>query len=178
MTEQSATCSFHWTSGNGGAGLGPGTKRQILTTSSSDPASLASMQQVVDFAICIERCGDVLTGKFLTLRLDQLRGSYQFTDEGTREIAEMVEAVRRTIILAHETAWTGDALPAERLVRHKQHVRTWSSEAVTVIFRACEGVISSALHQATSISRSSPRSRRSTARWRRSAMPFWTSTVD
>jgi phosphate:Na+ symporter len=89
---------------------------------STDDASLASLQQIVDFAIRIERCGDVLAGKFLTLRLDQLRGSYQFTEQGNGEIAEMVEAVRRTIILAHETAWTGDPVPAERLVRHKQHV--------------------------------------------------------
>ncbi|WP_323014803.1 Na/Pi symporter [Devosia sp.] len=99
-----------------------GLRDASARVNSSDDASLAGLQQIVDFAIRIERCGDVLAGKFLTLRLDQLRGSYQFTEEGHGEIAEMVEAIRRTISLAHETAWTGDPLPAERLVRHKQHV--------------------------------------------------------
>ncbi|TIP14309.1 Na/Pi cotransporter family protein [Mesorhizobium sp.] len=99
-----------------------GIRDAYARVNSSDDASLAGLQQIVDFAIRIERCGDVLAGKLLTLRLDQLRGSYQFTEQGNREITEMVEAVRRTIILAHETAWTGDPVPAERLVRHKQHV--------------------------------------------------------
>lgn len=91
-----------------------------LTT--TDEAALDSVQQIVDFAIRVERCGDVLAGKFLILRLDQVNGQYQFTDEGKLEISRMVDAVRRSIILAHETAWTTDVNPAERLVRHKQHV--------------------------------------------------------
>lgn len=91
-----------------------------LTTTNED--ALASVQQIVDFAIRIERCGDVLAGKFLILRLDEVNGHYQFTEEGKLEISRMVDAVRRSIILAHETAWTTDFDAAERLVRHKQHV--------------------------------------------------------
>jgi phosphate:Na+ symporter len=87
-----------------------------------DETSLRSAQQIVDFAIRIERCGDILAGKFLTLRLDQVNGAYQFTAEGAAEIGELIEALRQTIILAHEATWTTDPAAAERLVRHKQHV--------------------------------------------------------
>lgn len=91
-----------------------------LTT--TDEVALDSVQQIVDFAIRVERCGDVLAGKFLILRLDQVNGQYRFTEEGRLEISRLVDAVRRSIILAHETAWTTDFDAAERLVRHKQHV--------------------------------------------------------
>ncbi|BCH27889.1 Na+cotransporter [Mesorhizobium sp. L-8-3] len=83
---------------------------------------LEQSQQILDFAIRVERCGDVLAGKYLALRLLQAKGEYQLSDEGNAEVARLVEAVKQAILLAHDTAWTGDVESAERLVRHKQKV--------------------------------------------------------
>lgn len=97
--------------------------RQIYTQlPDCEPHVLSDLQQVLDFAIRVERCGDVLAGKYLTLRLEQVQGDYQFTSAGQAEIAQMVDAVQQAVILAQETVWTGDVVVAERLVRHKQHV--------------------------------------------------------
>jgi phosphate:Na+ symporter len=103
------------------AGLG-GIRDIYSHLATTDDVALHSIQQIVDFAIRVERCGDVLAGKFLVLRLDQVNGRYEFTEDGKQEISHLVDAVRRSLILAHETAWTSDQDAAERLLRHKQHV--------------------------------------------------------
>lgn len=92
-------------------------------------AELADIQPIIDFAIRLERCGDVFAGKFLTLRLEQLQGEYQFSEEGKAEIEAMVQAVHQAVILAEETAWTGDISTARRLVRHKQTVTEMESRS-------------------------------------------------
>ncbi|WP_026789477.1 Na/Pi cotransporter family protein [Pleomorphomonas oryzae] len=92
-------------------------------------AELADIQPIIDFAIRLERCGDVFAGKFLNLRLEQLQGEYQFSEEGKAEIAAMVQAVHQAVILAEETAWTGDVSTARRLVRHKQAVAEMESSS-------------------------------------------------
>lgn len=91
--------------------------------------ALAEIQPIIDFAIRLERCGDVFAGKFLDLRLEQLQGEYQFSEEGMVEIAAMVQAVHQAVILAEETAWTGDVSTARRLVRHKQTVAELESHS-------------------------------------------------
>ena len=88
----------------------------------SDDTELTDIQQVLDFAIRVERAGDALSGGLLALRLEQAQGDFQFSKEGEAEIAQIVDALRQTIVLAHETAWTSNIATAERLVRHKQHV--------------------------------------------------------
>lgn len=90
---------------------------------------LADIEPIVDFAIRLERCGDVFSGKFLTLRMEQLQGEYQFSEEGKAEIEAMVQAVQHAVILAEETAWTGDVSTARRLVRHKQAVAEMESNS-------------------------------------------------
>ena len=96
---------------------------------SGDEHGLSNVQQILEFAIKVERCGDVLSGKYMSLRLEQLHGDYHFTEEGKAEIAQIVDAVRRAIILAHETAWTGDVAAARRLVEHKQQVADMESDS-------------------------------------------------
>ena len=83
---------------------------------------LDSVRQIVDFAIRVERCGDVLAGKFLALQLARLRGEFKFSEEGLEEINRIIDAVRKAVILAQETAWTGAVPVAQQLVIHKQNV--------------------------------------------------------
>ncbi len=94
-----------------------------------DEAELADIRPIVDFAIRLERCGDIFAGKFITLRLEQIKGEYQFSEEGKAEIDAMVQAVHQAIILAEETAWTGDVSTARRLVGHKQAVTEMESHS-------------------------------------------------
>ncbi|WP_319532310.1 Na/Pi symporter [uncultured Cohaesibacter sp.] len=83
---------------------------------------LDSIRQIVEFAIRVERCGDVLAGKFLALQLAHRRGEFKFSEEGLAEINRIIDAVRKAIILAQETAWTGSLPVAQQLVVHKQNV--------------------------------------------------------
>lgn len=92
-------------------------------------AELAGIQPIIDFAIRLERCGDIFAGKFINLRMDQIQGEYQFSEEGKAEIEAMIQAVHHAIILAEETAWTGDVSTARRLVRHKQTVAEMESNS-------------------------------------------------
>lgn len=85
-------------------------------------ADLSDMSQILDFALRVERCGDILSGKLQALRTVQEQSGFRFSDEGRSEIAGLVDAVREIILLAHEAIWTGDPATAERLVHHKQYV--------------------------------------------------------
>ena len=95
----------------------------------SSEAELADILPIVEFAIRLERCGDIFSGKFISMRLEQLQGEYQFSEEGKAEIEAMVQAVHQAIILAEQTAWTGDLSTARRLVRHKQDVSEMESNS-------------------------------------------------
>jgi phosphate:Na+ symporter len=104
-------------------------REAYAVSSPTDEVAETSFRQIVDFAIRIERCGDVLAGKFLSLRLDALGGQYDFSPAGRSEIEGLVAAVRQTIVLAHETMWTEDDAVAERLMRQKQHVSRLEEES-------------------------------------------------
>lgn len=84
--------------------------------------ALRDMQQILDLAIRVERCGDIMAGKLHDLRTVRAQSGFRFSSEGQAEIAGLIDAVRKTVLITHETAWTGDPSAAERLVRHKQHV--------------------------------------------------------
>ena len=94
-----------------------------------DEKNLKDVQQIVEFAIRVERSGDVLAREYLKLRLDELNGEYTLSDEGKAEIASLVAAVHTAIVLAQETSWTGDVGTAQRLVRHKQGVAEMESQS-------------------------------------------------
>ncbi|MBA4492393.1 Na/Pi symporter [Paracoccus sp. S1E-3] len=86
------------------------------------PEALAEIRHILDFAIRIERSADILSGKYIEIRAAQVKGEFALTPEGAAEIDELVEAVRRALILAQQVAWTGQAAAARRLVLHKRNV--------------------------------------------------------
>lgn len=106
-----------------------GLRQAYAKLPEDDEGRLLDIQQIVEFAIRVERCGDVFADKYLDLRMNQLQGDYTFSSEGEMEITELVEAVRRAIIMAQETAWTSDIASAQRLVRHKQKVTEMESRS-------------------------------------------------
>ena len=96
---------------------------------SGDDKILRDVQQIVEFAIRIERSSDALAGEYLDLRLGELNGEYTLSDEGKAEVSALVAAVHNAIVLAQETSWTGDIGTAQRLVRHKQDVADMESRS-------------------------------------------------
>lgn len=82
----------------------------------------ARIRQIVDFAIRVEASGDLLSGKFATIRTEGLRGDFVFSDAGLAEINDMTAEVRKGILLAQQAFWSGDVTSARRLLAHKQQV--------------------------------------------------------
>lgn len=86
------------------------------------PQAANDVRRIVDFAIRIERCADLLASKYLLIRQEQTNGEFAFSPEGAAEIAELAGEVRKALILAQQVTWTNDAEAARRLIGHKQHV--------------------------------------------------------
>lgn len=76
--------------------------------------------QIMQFAIRIARCGNVLADKFTILSDSVENGDRQFSKAGMIEIQMLIAAVFRAVTLSQETVWTGNADIASQLVRHKQ----------------------------------------------------------
>lgn len=93
------------------------------------PEALAEIRHILDFAIRIERSADILSGKYIEIRTGQAKGEFALTPEGTAEIDELAEAVRKALILAQQVVWTGQAAAARRLVLHKRNVALLEEES-------------------------------------------------
>ncbi|MFV0299338.1 MAG: hypothetical protein ACK5IP_00355, partial [Paracoccus sp. (in: a-proteobacteria)] len=87
------------------------------------------IRQIMDFAIRIEASGDLLSGKYAVIRREAERGDFVFTEPGKREIATLVNQVRRGIVLAQHVFWSDDRAAARELVLHKQHVAGLEAES-------------------------------------------------
>ncbi|NVK36055.1 MAG: Na/Pi cotransporter family protein [Rhodobacteraceae bacterium] len=99
---------------------------ELRTSFSSLPelseAQSEDLKNIFDFAIRLENCGDVLSGRYQNLRLEATRNEFRYSPEGSDEIDEIIEALRKGFALAQSVFWTGDEDNARRLVLHKQHV--------------------------------------------------------
>lgn len=80
------------------------------------------VQNALEFSIRIERCGDMVSGKFLEVRQQVESGEYRFTAEGAAEIDGLLKALETGLLLARNVLWTEDQDAARQLVLHKQHV--------------------------------------------------------
>lgn len=94
-----------------------------------DEADGRDIRQIMDFAIRIEASGDLLSGKYAVIRREAERGDFVFTEPGKREIATLVNQVRRGIVLAQHVFWSDDRAAARELVLHKQHVAGLEAES-------------------------------------------------
>ncbi|WP_299911095.1 Na/Pi symporter [uncultured Paracoccus sp.] len=82
----------------------------------------AEVQNALEFSIRLERCGDMISGKFLEVRQQVESGEYRFTAEGAAEIDGLMEALDTGLLLARNVLWTEDEEAARQLVLHKQRV--------------------------------------------------------
>jgi phosphate:Na+ symporter len=81
-----------------------------------------SVQMTLDMAINLESCADILSGKYTSLRIEELSGNYVLSTEGREEIIQLCEEVRKGLHLAQSVYWSGNPDIARRLVEQKQHI--------------------------------------------------------
>jgi phosphate:Na+ symporter len=89
----------------------------------------ADVQDALEFSIRLERCGDMISGKFLEVRQQVASGEYRFTAEGAAEIDGLLEALDTGLLLARNVLWTEDEEAARQLVLHKQRVTRLEQES-------------------------------------------------
>ncbi len=87
------------------------------------------LTMLLNFAIRVEGCGDILSGKTLKIRLEGLQGDYEFSDAGKQEIELLAAAVRKGILMAQSLSWTGNVEEARALVSHKQFAAKLEAES-------------------------------------------------
>lgn len=93
------------------------------------PDATTNVRQIVDFAIRIERSADLLSGKYLDIRQEQLNGEFSLSPEGAAEVNDLAAEVRKALILAQNLVWSQDSATARRLVAHKKHVAALEEES-------------------------------------------------
>lgn len=98
------------------------TRNAFATLPELPARQAAEVQNALEFSIRIERCGDMISGKFLEVRQQVDSGEYRFTSEGAAEIDGLLKALETGLLLARNVLWTEDQDAARQLVLHKQHV--------------------------------------------------------
>ncbi|MEJ2030200.1 MAG: hypothetical protein P8X66_10130 [Maritimibacter sp.] len=106
------------------------TIRNMLTRLPDYPEPTAThMNALVDFAIRIERCADILSGKYRKIRADEAKGGFSLTPSGAKDIENQVAQLRKTLLLAQSVFWTEDPNQAGILVECKQEMAQMEEES-------------------------------------------------
>ncbi len=100
--------------------------RQAGTTGEAESQDI---EAIMDFAIRLESCGDIISDKYIELRARQSADSTRLSKDGQGEIDQLVIEVRKGILLAQSVLWQGDEDTARRLVEHKQLVSGLEEES-------------------------------------------------
>lgn len=87
------------------------------------------VEAIMDFAIRLESCGDIISDKYIQLRARQNANATRLSKDGQSEIDQLVVEVRKGILLAQSVLWQGDEGTARRLVEHKQFVAGLEEES-------------------------------------------------
>ncbi len=87
------------------------------------------VEAIMDFAIRLESCGDIISDKYFHLRARQSADATRLSKDGQGEIDQLVVEVRKGILLAQSVLWQGDESTARRLVEHKQFVAGLEEES-------------------------------------------------
>lgn len=97
------------------------------------------IQMALEFAIRIEACGDIISGKFTNIRQEGLRGDFKFSSAGAAEISELIAQLKKGLLLAQNVIWDKDVSVSRRLVEHKLRVSFLESESRRNHLRRVQG---------------------------------------
>lgn len=82
------------------------------------------IRDILEYAVKLERCADLFSGKYLNIRQEERDGKYQLTDKGAEEIKAILEQLSNTLAFAQKVFWNENPSDARELVRQKQDVST------------------------------------------------------
>lgn len=106
------------------------TIRSMLTRLPDFPEPVTDqVNELVDFAIRIERSADMLAGKYMRIRMEEKKGVFSETPSGARDIACLLAQLRKTLLLAQSVFWTEDPNQARLLVECKQEMAQMEEES-------------------------------------------------
>ena len=106
------------------------TIRSMLIRLPSFPEPVTEqVNELVDFAIRIERSADMLAGKYMRIRMEEKKGMFLETPSGARDVARLLAHLRKTLLLAQSVFWTEDPNQARLLVECKQEMALMEEES-------------------------------------------------
>ena len=89
----------------------------------------SEVHALLDFAIRIEACGDIIAGPYLAIRSEHNNGLFEFSAQGREEIEMLGSEVVKGLQLAQSTFWKWDPRVATSLLHHKKSVRDREEES-------------------------------------------------
>lgn len=101
----------------------------LVSLPHDDQYEINDIEAIMDFAIRLESCGDIISDKYIGLRARLGADSTRLSNDGQAEIDALSVEVRKGILLAQSVLWQGDQQSARRLVEHKQFVASLEEES-------------------------------------------------
>lgn len=81
---------------------------------------IEQVQDMLDYAIRIERSADLLSGKYHRIRLEEEKGLFVLSEQGASAIKAQLAELRKATVLAQHVFWKEDASGARQLIEVKQ----------------------------------------------------------
>ena len=94
-----------------------------LTRGSLDEREGRRAMEIISFIINLEHVGDIIDKNLCQLAVKKIRRNYQFSDEGTAELAAFHKRVCDSLQAAFGIFMRGDVEAARRLLREKSELR-------------------------------------------------------
>jgi len=95
-------------------------RRRFTQLPDLPPHILEQVREMLDYAIRIERCADVLSGKYMNIRREEESGLYTLTTESALAVESQLAELKKTMVLAQHVFWKEDCSGARKLVQLKQ----------------------------------------------------------
>ncbi|MEO9819226.1 MAG: hypothetical protein ABJ370_23045 [Paracoccaceae bacterium] len=83
---------------------------------------LEQVQDMLDYAIRIERSADILSSKYIRIRLEEEKGYFTLTSQGAKSIKTQVADLKKATVLAQHVFWKEDQSGARQLIQMKQEM--------------------------------------------------------
>ena len=83
---------------------------------------LEQVQDMLDYAIRIERSADILSSKYIRIRLEEEKGYFTLTPQGSKAIKTQVADLKKATVLAQHVFWKEDQSGARQLIQMKQEM--------------------------------------------------------
>ncbi|QQE11406.1 Na/Pi cotransporter family protein [Planctomycetota bacterium] len=100
-------------------------KQYLAKVSNADNSEAAANEIIrqLDYLNELETIGDIIDKNLAEIAIKRCRENISFTDEGWAELKSFYEKVAENVLIAETAFATSDIILAQRLLRHKDHLR-------------------------------------------------------